>query len=160
MVHWLEEKMLYLSRMQSRIFFTFVMIFFTNGSSINIPEQLALYMLEMPSNDIIQEWITKNSLLQNWNWFKHFFFPWVTVISWMCGDANTLGGTPNSWTFWPPCFGSGFCYLSSGRLLHTLFIVNVAKLLNQNNPDKRFRNSLYHPVYNFSGETGGIEIHR
>ncbi len=29
-------------------------------------------------------------------------------------NAKALGGTPNSWTFCPPCFGSGFCYISSG----------------------------------------------
>ena len=36
------------------------------------------------------------------------------IIMYTC----TLGGAPDSWTFCPPCFGSGFCYLGSGRLLH------------------------------------------
>ena len=41
----------------------------------------------------------------------------------------------------------GHLYIVSGTPKnHPSFIVNVAKLLNQNKPDKRFRNSLYHPV--------------
>ncbi len=89
------------------------------------------------------------------------FYPVCPLVSVSCGwnmiPINIGRYTPNSWTFCPPCFGSGFCYLSSGRLLfikgqmsrnfyYRKSIVNVAKLLDQNKPDKRFRDSVYLPV--------------
>ncbi len=81
-------------------------------------------------------------------------------ISGLQDKANT-GRYTEFLNLFPHCFGSGFRYISSGRLLHfwltchpgtlhllnhTSLIVNVAKILNKIKLNKRFRNSVYCPV--------------
>ncbi len=109
---------------------------FVQPSDVHITEVL-LYILKTRFKRIMQF---------GWKWAYQGYVSWIQSKEKM---YVTLGGTSNSWTFCPPCFGSGFCYVSSGRLPVTGIPKkpHLAKLLNQNKPDKRFRNSVYHPVF-------------
>ncbi len=60
-----------------------------------------------------------NNRLSVWIMLQHAVCSLVTSAFYMY-LIHKLGATPNSWTFCPTCFASGFCYISSGKLHLTL----------------------------------------